>query len=177
MWLTVGTTAVPNLTNRGKTTGKSFALSQILALALAPPVVDPVPGFTSVSVGVGSPSVLGGGTAWLGGFEALDGSEAGRAFRGGCGWGMPGGDEIDELLLRSGGGFRGWEAGMGWSMGSFPRGPLWKGSSNRGRTLRESTFGSVPSDCSICPLFRFCPPRGLGFTVGSPATTLKVKGS
>src|SRR5882757_891981 len=53
--LTVGTTAVPNLANRGKRAGKSIPLSQIVA----PPVMDPVIGFTSVRVGAHSPSVLG----------------------------------------------------------------------------------------------------------------------
>ena len=54
MRLTVGTTVVPNLANRGNKAGKSIPLSQILA----PPETDPDSGFTSVSVGVGSPSVL-----------------------------------------------------------------------------------------------------------------------
>ena len=52
---TVGTTVVPNLAKMGKWDEKSIPLSQILA----PPVMDPVSGFTSVSVGVGSPSSLG----------------------------------------------------------------------------------------------------------------------
>ena len=173
MWLTVGMTAVPNRANSGKTAGKSIPLSQILA----PPVMEPDSGFTSVSVGVGSPSVLGGGTAWLSGFEALDGSEARPAFWGGGGWGVAGGDELDELLSRSWGAFRGWGAGMGLSMGSFPREPLCKGPANRDRTLRRFTYGSVPSGCSICPMLRFRPPRGLEFTLGILATTLKVKGS
>ena len=51
--LTVGTTAFPNLANRGKRAGKSIPLSQILA----PPVVDPESGFTSVRVGARSLSV------------------------------------------------------------------------------------------------------------------------
>ena len=53
MRLTVATTVVPNLANRGKRAGKLIPLSQILA----PPVMGPDSGFTSVSVGVGSPSV------------------------------------------------------------------------------------------------------------------------
>ena len=62
MVLTVATTAVPNLANRGKTAGKSFPLSQILA----PPVIDPDSGFTSISVGVGCRCILGGMIAWWG---------------------------------------------------------------------------------------------------------------
>ena len=54
MRLTVGTTVVPNLANRGNKAGKSIPLSQILT----PPVMGPESGFTSVSVGVGSSSVL-----------------------------------------------------------------------------------------------------------------------
>ena len=67
---TVGTTVVPNLAKMGKRGEKLMPLSQILA----PPVMDPVSGFTSVSVGVGSPSGLGGPIA----------SEFGSAFGGGC---------------------------------------------------------------------------------------------
>jgi hypothetical protein len=77
--LTVGTTADPNLAKRGKRAGKSIPLSQ----SLAPPVMDPDSGFTSVRVGVGSPSVLGGGIPGLGALLALCGSELGPAFRGG----------------------------------------------------------------------------------------------
>jgi hypothetical protein len=62
MVLTVDTTAVPNLANRGKRAGKSFPLSQIRA----PPVMDPDSGFTSISAGVGSSSVLGETIAWWG---------------------------------------------------------------------------------------------------------------
>ena len=51
--LTVGTTAFPNLANRGKRAGKSIPLSHILA----PPVVDPESGFTSVRVGARSLSL------------------------------------------------------------------------------------------------------------------------
>lgn len=67
--LTVGTTAVPNLAKRGKRAGNSIPLSHILA----PPVMDPCSGFTSVRVGgVGSPSILGGAIAGLGGaFQGL----------------------------------------------------------------------------------------------------------
>ena len=48
--LTVGTTAFPNFAKRGKRAGKSTPLSQILA----PPVVDPESGFTSVRMGARS---------------------------------------------------------------------------------------------------------------------------
>ena len=75
MVLTVDTTAVPNLANRGKTAGKSFPLSQILA----PPVMDPDSGFTSISVGVGCRFVLGEVIAWWG---VLSKSELGSAFGG-----------------------------------------------------------------------------------------------
>jgi hypothetical protein len=51
---TVGTTAAPNLANRGKRAGKFTPLSQILT----PPVMDPESGFTSVRIGVCSPSAL-----------------------------------------------------------------------------------------------------------------------
>jgi len=57
--LTVGTTVVPNLANRGNVVGKSIPFSQ----TLAPPVVDPDSGFTSVRAGVDSMSVPGGGIA------------------------------------------------------------------------------------------------------------------
>src|SRR5258706_3183828 len=73
MALTVDTTAVPHLANRGKTAGKSFPLSQILA----PHVIDPDSGFTSTSVGVGCRSVLGRMIAWWG---VLSKSELGPAF-------------------------------------------------------------------------------------------------
>jgi len=59
MVLTVGTTAVPNLANRGRV-GKSSPLSQIRT----PPVMDPDSGFTSASVGVGPSPALGGVIAW-----------------------------------------------------------------------------------------------------------------
>ena len=75
MALTVDTTAVPNLANRGKTAGKCFPLSQILA----PPVMDPDSGFTSIRVGEGCRSVVGGMIAWWG---VLSESELGPAFRG-----------------------------------------------------------------------------------------------
>ena len=58
--LTVGTTVVPNLANSGDVVGKSIPLSQ----TLAPPVMDPDSGFTSVRVGVVSLSVLVGGISW-----------------------------------------------------------------------------------------------------------------
>ena len=57
--LTVGTTAFPNLANRGNRAGKSIPLSQILA----PPVVNPESGFTSVRMGARSPSL---GAVWSG---------------------------------------------------------------------------------------------------------------
>ena len=66
--LTVGTIAVPNLANKGQTVGKSVPMSQILA----PPVIDPDRGFTSISIGVDCRSVLGGMIA----------SELGPAFGG-----------------------------------------------------------------------------------------------
>jgi len=75
MVLTVDTTAVPNLANRGKRAGKSFPLSQIRA----PPVMDPDSGFTSISVGTGSTSVPCGITAWWG---VSSESKLGLAFRG-----------------------------------------------------------------------------------------------
>ena len=75
MMLTVDTTAVPNLANRGMRAGKSFPLSQILA----PPVMDPDSGFTSISVGVGCRSVTGGMIAWWG---LLSKSELGPVFGG-----------------------------------------------------------------------------------------------
>ena len=74
--LTVGTTAVPNLANRGKSAGKSIPLSQIVA----PPVMDPDSGFTSVRVGADSPSVLGGAMGWSGGLMASSGAEVELAF-------------------------------------------------------------------------------------------------
>ena len=90
MRLTVGTTALPNLANRGKRAGKSIPLSQILA----PPVTDPDSGFTSVSVGSAPSSVLGWATpccCW-GGPQGI-GSGLGAAFWGGD----AGGDGLDEL--------------------------------------------------------------------------------
>ena len=74
--LTVGTTTVPNLANKGKRAGKSSPLSQILV----PPVMGPDSGFTSVSAGAGSPSVLGGAITWFGGLLALSGAELGSTF-------------------------------------------------------------------------------------------------
>ena len=68
--LTVGTTAFPNLANRGKRAGKSIPLSHILA----PPVVDPESGFTSVRVGARSPSGLCGGVAWTRNSTGLSGA-------------------------------------------------------------------------------------------------------
>ena len=62
---TVDTTAVPNLANRGGAAEKSLPWSQILA----PPVMDPDWGFTSVSVGIGRRSVLVGMIAWWGGLS------------------------------------------------------------------------------------------------------------
>ena len=70
LMLTVGTTVVPNLAKRGREAGKSNPLSQIVA----PPMMDPRLGLTSVRVGAGSPSVLGQGKSGLG---------LGPAFRGG----------------------------------------------------------------------------------------------
>jgi len=77
--LAVGTTAAPNLANKGKRAGKSIPLSQILT----PPVVDPESGFTSVRVGVRSPSLFGGEVAWLRGSMMITGAEPGSAFGGG----------------------------------------------------------------------------------------------
>ena len=90
--LTVGTTAVPNLANRGKRAGKSIPLSQIVA----PPVMDPDSGFTSVRVGVPSPSALGGATAWLGGLVGSSGAELEHSPRDGARGGACGG-ELDVL--------------------------------------------------------------------------------
>ena len=73
--LTVDTTAVPNHPYRVKMAGTYFPLSQIRA----PHVMDPESGLTSISVGVGSGSVLGGTTAWWG---VLSESKLGPAFRG-----------------------------------------------------------------------------------------------
>ena len=73
--LTVDTTEVPNLANRWKSAGKSIPLSQILA----PPIMDPDSGFTSISVGVGCWFVLGGMIAWWG---VLSKSELGSPFGG-----------------------------------------------------------------------------------------------
>lgn len=75
MVLTVGMTAVPNLANRGKRAEKSFPVSQILA----PPVMDPDSGFTSISAGAGCRSVLGEMIVW---WEASSESELGPAFGG-----------------------------------------------------------------------------------------------
>ena len=75
--LTVGTTALPNLANSGSA-GKLIPLSQILA----PPVTDPDSGFTSVSVGSGVPSVLGGVIVRTGCFETPNGSEWEATFQG-----------------------------------------------------------------------------------------------
>ena len=68
--LTVGTTVFPNLAKRGKSAGKSTPLSQILA----PPVVEPESGFTSVRVGARSPSGLCGGVAWTRNSTGLSGA-------------------------------------------------------------------------------------------------------
>jgi len=57
--LTVGTTAVPNLAKSLKPVGISIPVSQIVA----PPVMDPESGFTSVRVGMDPSSVLGGAIA------------------------------------------------------------------------------------------------------------------
>ena len=65
--LTVGTTVVPNLANRGNVVGKSIPLSQIVA----PPVMDPESGFTSVSMGAVSPSIFDEGAAWPKGIISL----------------------------------------------------------------------------------------------------------
>ena len=75
MALTVDTTAVPNLANSGNTAGKSLPLSQILA----PPVMGPDSGFTSMSKGVGCWSTLSGMIAWWGVLSEL---ELGPAFGG-----------------------------------------------------------------------------------------------
>lgn len=56
--------------------------------------MDPDSGFTSVRVGVPSPSVLGVVTAWLGGFVASGGAELEPAFRDGSG---TSGGELDVL--------------------------------------------------------------------------------
>ena len=74
MRLTVGTTALPNLANRGTQAGKPLPLSQILA----PPTTDPDSGFTSVSVGAQETGSGSGAMPW--------GGDAG-------------GDEVDELPL------------------------------------------------------------------------------
>ena len=58
--------------------------------------MDPDSGFTSVRVGVPSPSVLGVVTAWLGGFVASGGAELEPAFRDGIRGGTSGG-ELDVL--------------------------------------------------------------------------------
>ena len=73
--LTVGTTAFPNLAKRGKSAGKSIPLSQILA----PPVVDPESGFTSVRVGARS---LSSEVVWSGSPMMLTGAGLQPAFRG-----------------------------------------------------------------------------------------------
>ena len=65
--LTVGTTVVPNLANRGNVDGKSIPLSQILA----PPVMDPESGFTSVRMGAISLFVSDEDIAWPRGIISL----------------------------------------------------------------------------------------------------------
>jgi hypothetical protein len=93
---TVGTTAVPNLANRGKRAGKSSPLSQILVL----PEMGPCSGFTSMRVGMVSLSVVGGALVWLGGLVVSNGAELGSVVRGGCGSGTGGDDKVDELPSR-----------------------------------------------------------------------------
>ena len=93
--LTVDTTAVPNLANRGNRAGKSNPLSQIVT----PPVIGPDSGFTSVRVGTDSPSALGRAIGWLGGLMASSGMELEPAPRGGTGGGTSPG-ELDPLSSR-----------------------------------------------------------------------------
>lgn len=65
--LTVGTTVVPNLANRGNAVGKSIPLSQ----TVAPPAMDPDSGFTSVRMGTVSLSIFDEDVAWRRGIISL----------------------------------------------------------------------------------------------------------
>jgi len=91
MGSTVDARAVPNLAYSAKPAGKSTPLSQILA----PPVMCPEPGFTSVRVGPHSPSVLGVLiTRW--GIVVLNESGVASVFRNGPEGPIKDG-ELDEL--------------------------------------------------------------------------------
>ena len=75
---TVGTTVVPNLAKRGNIAGKPIPLSQILA----PPVMEPDSGFTSVRMGEGSPFAFDEGISLSGGVMAFGDLEPGHASLG-----------------------------------------------------------------------------------------------
>lgn len=76
--LTVGTTVVPNLANSGNVVGKSIPLSQ----TVAPPVMDPDSGFTSVRMGAVSLSVLVVGVSWPRGIISLSDLGLGHSLQG-----------------------------------------------------------------------------------------------